>query len=201
MAKNLLNIDDHYLIFPKDSWGGTDLTNPDMVNPWIEIQELINPKRVIEIGMWAGHASLVMMTVFKNLESLTSYDPSDTSKINARQIKKFWPQHTFYQQPIWGKEHRHDDIDLIFVDGMHVGDSPTRDLSSCMKIKPRYILMDNLEMVDVRKAARNTYRLYDKKYEPKYFFYVNEKYSSEQNYTMISPGMMGLFKMEGNYDN
>lgn len=201
MAKNLLNIDDHYLTFPKDSWGGTDLTNPDMVNPWIEIQELINPKRVIEIGMWAGHASLVMMTVFKNLESLTSYDPSNTSKINARQIKKFWPQHTFYQQPIWGKEHRHDDIDLIFVDGMHVGDSPTRDLSSCMKIKPRYILMDNLEMVDVRKAARNTYRLYDKKYEPKYFFYVNEKYSSEQNYTMISPGMMGLFKMEGNYDN
>ena len=61
--------------------------------------------------------------------------------------------------------------------------------------------MDNLEMVDVRKAARNTYRLYGKKYEPKYFFYVNEKYSSEQNYTMISPGMMGLFKMEGNYDN
>lgn len=201
MAKNLLDVDDHYLKYPKDRWGGTDLNNPDMVNPWIEMQKLINPKKVIEIGMWAGHASLVMMNVFKNLESLISYDPSDVSYRNARQIKKFYPKHTFYKQPIWGHEDRHTDIDLIFVDGMHTGEAPTKDLKSCMKIKPRYIIMDNLEMIDVRKAARNVYRLYDTKYDPKYFFYSNEKYSSEQRYTMRSPGIMGLFKMEGNYDS
>jgi len=27
MEKNLLNIDDHYLRYPKDQWGGTDLNN------------------------------------------------------------------------------------------------------------------------------------------------------------------------------
>lgn len=201
MAKNILDIDDHYIRYPKDQWGGTDLNNPDMINPWIEMQELINPKKVIEIGMWAGHASLVMMTVFKNLESLVSYDPNDVSRNNARQIKKYWPQHTFYQEPMWGNEHRHSDIDLIFVDGHHVGDDPYKDLVSCMKIKPRYILMDNLEMVDVRSAARNKFKLYNIKYEPKYYFYTNIKYSSEQKYTMKSPGIMGLFKMEGYYDN
>lgn len=201
MEKNILNIDDHYIRYPKDQWGGTDLNNPDMINPWIEIQEIVNPKKVIEIGMWAGHASLVMMTVFKNLQSLTSYDPSKVSKLNARQIKKYWPQHTFYQEPIWGNEDRHKDIDLIFVDGRHVGDSPAKDLNSCMEIKPRYILMDNLEMIDVRKAARNDWGLYSLKYEPKYYFYSNIKWSSEQKYTMKSPGIMGLFKMEGQYDN
>jgi len=201
MELNILGIDDHYIRYPKDQWGGTDLNNPDMINPWIEMQELINPKKVIEIGMWAGHASLVMMTVFKNLESLTSYDPGDVSKINAKQIKKFWPQHTFYQEPIWGNEHRHSDIDLIFVDGNHIGDSPLKDLNSCMKIKPRYIVMDNLEVNDVRNAARNSWKLYDIKYDPKYYFYDNIKWSSAMKYTMKSPGIMGLFKLEGHYDN
>ena len=200
MAKNILNIDDHYLRYPKNQWGGTDLNNPDMINPWIEMQELINPKKVIEIGMWAGHASLVMMTIFKNLESLVSYDPDHISKQNARQIKKFWPQHTFYQEPIWGNENRHKNIDLIFVDGYHIGDSPQRDLESCMKIKPRYILVDNIELADVRLACKVKYKLFDIKHNPKYYFYTNEKYSSEQKYYARSPGIMGLFKMEGNYD-
>ena len=200
MAKNILDIDDHYIRYPKNEWGGTDLNNPDMITPWIEMQEIINPKRVIEIGMWAGHASLVMMTVFKNLESLVSYDPGVVSKNNARQIKKYWPKHTFYQEPIWGNEHRHTEIDLIFVDGQHKGTAPYKDLQSCFKIKPRYILMDNLEIVDVRIAARNKFQLYSLKYNPKYYFYSNEKYSSMQKYTMRSPGIMGLFKMEGNYD-
>lgn len=200
MANNILNIDDHYLKYPKNQWGGTDLNNPNMINPWIEMQEIINPKKVIEIGMWAGHASLVMMTVFKNLESLVSYDISNVSERNARQIKKYWPNHTFYKEPIWGKESRHENIDLIFVDGNHSQDYPFLDLKSCMLIKPRYILMDNLEMHAVRFAARNQYKLYNIKYDPKYFFYTNEKFSSQQNYKMRSPGMMGLFKMEGNYD-
>lgn len=198
---NILGIDDHYLRFPKDKWGGTDLNNPDMINPWIDIQNIVNPKKVIEIGMWAGHASLVMMTVFKNLQSLVSYDPSDVSRDNARQIKKFWPQHTFYQEPIWENERRHTNIDLIFVDGKHIEDFPSKDLNSCMKIKPRYIIMDNLEMDAVRKAARNRWKLYDVKYQPKYYFYSNTKWSGQQNYLMRSPGIMGLFKMEGQYDN
>jgi len=201
MGKNILDIDDHYLRYPKDEWGGTDLNNPDMINPWIEIQELINPKKVIEIGMWAGHASLVMMTVFKNLESLVSYDPNNVSRINAKQIKKFWPQHTFYQEPIWNNEDTHTDIDLIFVDGNHTGDNPRKDLNSCMKIKPRFIIMDNLELKDVRLAAKRDYDLFNIKYEPKYWFYTNTKFSQNKQAMLCSPGIMGLFKMEGNYDN
>jgi len=201
MVKNILGIDDHYLRYPKDQWGGTDLNNPDMVNPWIEIQEIVNPTKVIEIGMWAGHATLVMMTVFKNLESLVSYDPHVVSEQNARQIKKFWPQHTHHKRPIWGDEHRHTNIDLIFVDGYHLGDAPKRDLESCFKIKPRYLVIDNLEMPDVRGAVKRDFALYDVKYNQKYWFYSNIKYSSEQKYTANTPGIMGLFKMEGLYDD
>ena len=201
MAKNILNIDDHYIRYPKDAWGGTDLNNPDLVNPWINIQEIVNPTKVIEIGMWAGHASLVMMTVFKNLESLVSYDISEVSETNARQIKKFWPQHTFYKEPIWGNEHRHDAVDLVFVDGNHTGLYPQMDIESCIKMKTRYIVVDNIESPDVRKAVRNYYKFYDIKYEPKYYFYNNIKYSASLKATLDTPGIMGLFKLEGNYDN
>ena len=197
---NILGIDDHYINCPNDQWGGTDLTNPDMVNPWIDMQKIINPKKVIEIGMWAGHASLIMMTVFKNLESLVSYDPSNVSKTNARQIKKFWPQHTFYQEPIWGNEHRHTDIGLVFIDGNHTGLYPRMDIESCIKMKTRYIIVDNIETPDVRKAVRDDFKLYDLKFKPKYYFYSNIKYSSRQKRLLDSPGIMGLFKLEGNYD-
>ena len=197
---NILNIDDHYLRYPKDAWGGTDLNNPDMVNPWIDIQRIVNPKKVIEIGMWAGHSSLLMMTVFENLQSLVSYDPSDVSFANAKQIKKFWPIHTLYNKPIWGDESRHTNIDLIFVDGQHTGNAPFQDIESCMKIKPRYILCDNIEHDSVRGATKRKWALWDVKYEPTYWFYVNTKYSSFKKCTMKSPSIMGLFKMEGNYD-
>lgn len=201
MVKNILEIDDHYLMYPKDQWGYTDLNNPDMINPWIEMQEIINPRKVIEIGMWAGHASLVMMTVFKNLTSLVSYDTSDVSERNARQIKKFWPQHSFYKEAIWGNESRHEDIDLIFVDGNHVGDNPIKDLKSCMKIKPKYIVMDNLELRDVRVAAKQIYGLFNVEREPKFWFYTNTKFTDSLQTECTSPGIIGLFKMEGKYDN
>ena len=197
---NILNIDDHYLRYPKDRWGGTDLTNPDMVNPWLEIQEIVNPKKAVEIGMWAGHSSLLMMTVFKNLESLVSYDIHEVSEKNARQIKKHWPQHTFYKEPIWGNEERHTDIDLIFVDGSHEDDKPYKDILSCHKIKPRYIIVDNIERTWVRIATKRHFKLWDIKYEPRYWFYTNTKYARSTRTTNVSPGIMAMFKMEGNYD-
>lgn len=199
--KNILDIDDHYIQFPKDRWGWTDLNNPDMVNPWIEIQKIANPKKVIEIGMFAGHSSLLMMTVFKNLQSLVSYDPDPVSEINARQIKKFWPQHTYYNDVLWNKEDIHSDIDLIFVDGNHQYDNVKADLDSCMKIKPRYLVIDNLEWDDVQTATKLDYNLFSLKYEPMYWFYTNIKYSSAKECELKSPGIMGLFKMEGNYES
>ena len=199
--KNLLDIDDHYLHYPANQWGFTDLNNPDMVNPWIEIQEIVNPKKVIEIGMWAGHSTLLMMTVFKNLQSLVSYDPDPVSESNARQIKKYWPQHTYYKEAIWKNEDRHSDIDLIFVDGCHYHDWVKKDLTACMKIKPRYIVIDNLELPDVGDMVLCGYTLYSLKYEPMYWFYTNIKYSSTKECELKSPGIMGLFKMEGNYES
>lgn len=200
MANNLLNIDDHYLKYPKDRWGGTDLNNPDMVNPWLEIQDIVNPKNVVEIGMWAGHSALLMMNVFKNLESLCSYDPHIVSQKNAKQIKKYYPQFTFYNEPIWNNEYRHKNIDIVFVDGDHGNLRPSRDLISTMKIKPRYIVVDNIEHHDVRQATKMLYNLWSLDYDPKFYFYTNVKYTGSVQSMVKAPSIMGLFKMENKYD-
>lgn len=203
MAKNILGIDDHYLRYPKDEWGWTDLNNPDMVNPWIDINKIINPKKVIEIGMFAGHASLIMMTVFKNLEYLVSYDPDPISRINAKQIKKYWPMHYHEPKPIWDdwKKFEDDEIDFIFVDGNHNKISVTRDLEACMKIRPNYLVLDNIEQPDVRRIAKLKFGLFGKRHDPKYYFYTNEKWSSTTEEWCVSPGIMGLFRMKGTYDD
>ena len=115
MAKNILGIDDHYLRYPKDEWGWTDLNNPDMVNPWIDINKIINPKKVIEIGMFAGHASLIMMTVFKNLEYLVidclwlKYHPSHLNlKSCLKLISLFKPKKTILTN-------LHSDLDYDYL--------------------------------------------------------------------------------------
>lgn len=145
MKNNILGIDDHYIQYPKDAWGHTDLNNPDMIKCFQDVADIVNPMNVIEIGMFAGHSTLVMMNVFKNLNRIDSYDPSVVSALNARQIKKFYPQFNFYQSAIQGNEHMYIgmDIDLVYIDGHHLHPSPTLDTLSALKINPKYILYDN----------------------------------------------------------
>jgi hypothetical protein len=195
-----MKIDDHYLKFPKDGWGHTDVNNEDMVNAFKVVNEIVRPKNVIEIGMFAGHGTLLMFNIFDQIESITSYDPSDVSAQNARQIRKYH-NHTFYKEPIWGNEHRHSNVDLVFVDGNHTGNAPSKDMKSASIIKPRYVLVDNIEHDAVRITTKREYKLWDVKYDPQYYFYTNEKYSSVTQRVLRSPGIMGLFKMEGNYEH
>tara|TARA_R110001592_G_scaffold358832_3_gene664293 strand:+ start:1425 stop:2114 length:690 start_codon:yes stop_codon:yes gene_type:complete len=200
MASNILNIDDHYLHFPKEGWGWTDLNNKDLIEGFQRVNEIVRPKNVIEIGMFAGHATLLMFHVFNEIQSITSYDPIKVAQTNHRQIKKYY-NHIYYPDVIWNNESRHKDIDLIFVDGNHIDEAPVKDLKSCIKIRPRYILVDNIEQPSVRGATKRHFKLWDTRFEPEYFFYTNIKYAKSVKANLKSPGIMGLFKMEGNYDN
>lgn len=81
-----MKIDDDYLQFPKNSWGHTDVNNEDMVDAFKAVNDIVRPKNVIEIGMFAGHGTLLMFNIFDQIKSIISYDPSEVSEQNARQI-------------------------------------------------------------------------------------------------------------------
>lgn len=198
------NIPTDFLYVPDNSWGHIDTDDENMHDIFSEINKLVSPKNVIEIGMFAGHSTLLMMNIFDKLNSITSYDISEVSTENHNRIVERYPIHKFKQMPIWGDENSHQNIDLVFIDGDHDYDPVMQDTISAIKIKPRYILYDNLTSPGVRKATKEIFAntnlplnirhngLWDKMFEPKYFFYIS-KYK-----TRISPVVMGLFKLQSN---
>lgn len=190
MTNNILGIDDHYINYPSNAWGHTDLNNVDMIKCFTEVADSVNPVNVIEIGMFAGHSTLVMLNAFKNIKRLDSYDPSPVSAANARQIKKFYPQFNFYQSPLQNNEHLYSntDIDLIYVDGAHLHPGPMLDTISTLKINPRYALYDNLEHADVKKEF-NKHGFFEQQCDPKFWFYVNTHKGKTK------PGIFALVKI------
>lgn len=193
---HISGIDTSFLEFREDRWGYTNVHDLQVIDNFMTIGEIVYPKKIVEIGMYAGHADILMMHLYHQLESFVAYDPHEVSVANAPKIKERYPIHQHYAEPIWGNEHRHTDVDLVFVDGKHDSESVDKDLKSTWKIKPRYILVDNIETPAVRIMTKQKFKLWDVKHNPQYFFYTNEKLTLSTNTVMRSPGILGLFKME-----
>lgn len=197
-------IDTSFLKYPKNKWGYTKPDDVDMLAPFHYIADIVwpiyeddskGPKSVIEIGMFAGHSTVVMLELFKNLEYIRSYDPGQVSKDNAPRIQKRYPQFEFVNKPARTEEGEFPvplpdrEIDLVFMDGRHEGIWPKIDMITTLDyIKPRYLLADNMEHDAVRKRLKKR-GLFQHKYNPKYFFYTNEHKEK------LSPGIFGLFKL------
>ena len=195
---NSNKFDVSYLKFPMDEWGYTDVNNPEMVAPFKHIAGHIDPVSVIEIGMWAGHSTIVMLELFKNMEYLRTYDPNPVSKNNSIEIKKRYLQWDYVPEHIrWHSEKMNFSfpvplpnrkIDLVFVDGNHTGDWPASDLDVVVNhIKPKYVLVDNFETQAVRMAVKKK-GLLKPEFNPVYFFYTNLHKGN------ITPGIMGLYE-------
>lgn len=193
---NISGIDSSFLEHREDRWGYTNVHDLQVIDNFMRIGDIVYPKKIVEIGMYAGHADILMMHLYHQLESFVAYDPHEVSIENAPKIKERYPVHQHYAEPIWGNEHRHTDIDMVFVDGNHSAECVDKDLKSTFLIKPRYILVDNIESPAVRQFTKQKFKLWDVKHNPQYFFYTNDKPTLSTNTVMRSPGIMGLFKME-----
>lgn len=168
-------IDTSYLKLPdQDSWGYTNVDDSNIISAFTAVNDIVSPVNVLEIGMFAGHSTLLMLSLFKNIKTITSYDPSKVSLHSAPEILKRFPQFQFHNSPIWGHEddYVNSNIDLIYVDGDHQTPSVLKDIVSSFHILPRFILFDNVEHGGVSGALRRS-GLYNVKYNPKYFFYTN----------------------------
>ena len=166
-------IDTTYLYLPdRGGWGYMNVSDPNIIDAFGYIQQLVRPEKVVEIGMYAGHSTLLMLSLFKYLNSVVSYDPGEVSAKSSKEIANRHPSFSFYNKPIWGEEDQHTDIDLMFVDGDHQTKPVLKDIESVFTILPRFVLFDNVEHGGV-SAALGKAGLYNVKFNPKYFFYSN----------------------------
>ena len=169
----MMNIDTSYLYLPdQEGWGYMNVYDLKVIDAFQCIQDIVEPQKVIEIGMYAGHSTLLMMSVFQSLKSIVSYDPGKVSAKSSQEIAKRYPLFSFHNKPIWGDEDQHLDIDLMFVDGDHQTRPVLKDIESVFTILPRFALFDNVEHSGV-SAALTKAGLYNVKYNPTYFFYSN----------------------------
>lgn len=168
-------IDASFLYLPaQESWGYTNVNDQNIVSAFTDIQQRVNPINVVEIGMFAGHSTILMLSLFNNLKKITSYDPGEVSLKSSTEISSRHPQFSFNNTAIWGHEDRHlnETVDLVYVDGDHRTPAVLKDIVSTFHILPRFVLFDNVEHAGVSAALRHT-KLYDVKYNPTFYFYTN----------------------------
>ena len=170
-------------------WGYLPYNDPELLE-WFEAVGYQNRiKTVFEIGTFAGYSATMFLEMFPYLEKITTIDPNHFSvKAGAALKQKYGDKVEFIQTTSgWYKER--DQVDLVYIDGSHIHPKPARDIDMALAMKPRFIMMDNIELPGVRKAVQR-FKLMDIKYNPQYFYYTNEHRGKR------SPGIIGLFDVD-----
>ena len=123
-----------------------------------------------------------------HMVGITSLDPGRNSRNNGPAIKERYPHFTHLAMKIHECAPTHS-FDFIFIDGRHEYGAVVRDIEHSLKVDPTYMLFDNVELEDVRRAIKE-FGYFDKARNPKYFFYINEHKGK------VQPGILQLVKVK-----
>jgi len=193
------NIDTSFLMKPEpektnapyngQGWGYLDPNNESVFNCWKQIFDIIKaPKTITEVGFFAGHSATTMMSLWPK-SKLTSYDPGSFARKAYHAVaSKFEHQFKFIPYSLNEAANVPTVADLLFIDGSHSYDKVVIDISYIDIIKPKYVVFDNIELQDVRRAFKEAGYM-KKDMNPKYFFYTCAHKGS------IAPGIMALIKI------
>lgn len=172
-------------------WGSLP-TDETVRNVFREVNEIVKPKRVIEVGMFVGHSTSMMFDHFDQLEKLYSFDPNMVSYEAAKVLKEeYGTRFAFLNMPFSSKHiiEVDGDIDFIYIDGHHAKQSVMYDIQQAQQFKKvKYILMDNLEHHGVAEACK-ALAMYKLEHEPRYWMYT------AYHKNRLKPGILGLFKL------
>jgi len=175
----------------RQGWGHVNTSDLEVIDIFTTVQRTVNPKKVIEIGMFAGHSTCMMFQYFHNVEKIVSVDPNLFSKKASVPIKeKFGSKFQFFSTRSANLKRilPPDNYDFMFIDGNHNEPRPKEDIQSAKDLGIKWILVDNVELPGVRHGCLS-HNLYDIDHQPKFFFYQNYHRGK------LSPGIMGLFKL------
>jgi len=175
-----------------EGWGYLPYQNPDLLDWFKSIGEKYKIESVFEIGTYAGYSATIFLEQFPHLKKIVTIDNAEISVRAGKALKEKYGDKVeaisassrFYEPT--------GNFELVFIDGNHNGKKPYDDTILAGKMNPKILMYDNIELPDVQKAIKVA-NLNDIKYNPQYFFYVNEHKGKRQ------PGILGVFETE-NYD-
>lgn len=170
-------------------WGYLDPNNESVYNCWKQISEIIEaPKTITEVGFFAGHSATTMLSLWPECK-LTSYDPGSFARKAYNAVaNRFGFRFKFIPFSLDEAAKVPAVADLLFIDGSHAYDKVVIDISYIDIIKPKYVIFDNIELQDVRRAFKEAGYMKEDM-NPKYFFYTCTHKGS------VAPGIMALIKL------
>ena len=179
---------------PEQGWGYLDVNDPAIQNAFKEINEIVKPKKVLEIGTFSGHSGTLMNTLFDQLDTFITLDITDFADKAGFCLEEKFPNIVKHYKKdskrYFTESYDDEQFDMIFIDGSHQLKDVFIDLTVALLIKPKWILFDNVELDFVRHAMMRE-NLKNIEYDPKYYFYVNEHKGKR------SPGVLGLVDVRG----
>jgi predicted O-methyltransferase YrrM len=144
-----------HLMWKEDGWGYLP------ANKWIfgaleSVKKTVQPKRVLEIGFYAGHSTTYMAQIFgKDCEIISCCPDHPRGRAYGARVMKIFPNVTVHLTPspqIYDRVVEEGDFDLVFVDGNHTYEQVIKDINVSLKLGARYILFDNTELPQVMEA-------------------------------------------------
>ena len=171
----------------RQGWGYLPYNNPDLLEWFQRVGEHNKIKTVFEIGTFAGYSATIFLEMFPDLEKITTIDPNRFSPKAGAALKERYGDRVEFLNVSSGMYRDRTQVDLVYIDGNHKDPKPQEDLVMALEMRPRFIMMDNVELPDVRHAIKK-YGLMDIEFDPQYFYYTNEHRGRR------APGIIGLFK-------
>lgn len=144
-----------HLIWPTTGWG----YSKEPPESFYYVRDIIDPKHILEIGFRYGHSSTYLLNLIEDC-SVTSFDPGAVNNQQVREQSEkmksiFKDRFNFYDV---GGEYasqylERDSIDFAFIDGNHTYTDVKNDIKSCLELNVTYMLFDNYETAQVKKAV------------------------------------------------
>ena len=143
----------------------------DTYYPYYEkITSLFKPQNIFEIGALQGFSLIALLQGYDKINSIIWID-NESFLENSNQMcyeNIIFYFNTFSKERIlpsinYFKSHQDfsnydcysNKIDLVHIDGEHTYEGKLKDLNFCIKLKPKYILLDDYNYHSVNKDAIN----------------------------------------------
>jgi predicted O-methyltransferase YrrM len=142
-------------MWKEDGWGYLPPTQ-DVFDIILDVKTIVDPKRMLEIGFYAGHSTTYFAELIPDCEIISCFpDNHPVGEKYSRIMMTLYDNVTVYQQksPEIYYKVKDKKFDLVFVDGNHDSHSVMTDTFVALELSG-YVLYDNCERESVQKGLK-----------------------------------------------
>jgi predicted O-methyltransferase YrrM len=150
-----MNID--HLPWPQTGWGYSPPTE-DLLDIFRFVRDHINPKMILEIGFRYGHSATYQLELMPDA-SVVSFDPAEgITKYEYNMDLIYGGRFELHNTEGYNACKMFDPgyFDFAYIDGSHNYEMVKADIKSCLELDIPWLLFDNVEHPEVRRAIEES---------------------------------------------